>query len=167
MITEENGPVLTKMLQRNQTLRHLDLHNNSLSDIGAFYIGKGLRENIKLKELVLKGCGLTSRGAKDLSLMLAQNCSLKVLDISNSFFLENLDIGRNAIGDQGMAHLAESLKRNRTLKDLHISDCGITDTGLAAAAEVLHNQRRLHITNDFGITHKPSTFTMEYSQTGK
>ena len=89
--------------------------------------------------------------------MLAQNSSL-----------ERLRIERNAIGDQGIAHLAESLKKSQTLKELDISYCGITDTGLAAAAKVLRPQRRLDIVGDvFGLIHNQSMLTMEYSQTGK
>ena len=37
VITEESGPILSEMVQRNKTLRHLDLGDNILSDIGAFY----------------------------------------------------------------------------------------------------------------------------------
>ena len=123
VVTEENGVVLTEMLQRNKTLRHLNLGNNNLSDIGAFYIGKGLRENITLKKLVLNECSFTLRGAEDLSIMSAQNT-----------FLEDLNIGCNAIRDQGMAHLAESFKN---LKYLNISQCGLTSRGAEDLSKIL------------------------------
>ena len=145
VITEENGPVFTEMLQRNKTLRHLNLGSNNLSDIGAFYFGKGLRENITLKKLVLHGCGFTSRGAEDLSIMSAQ---------------EDLDIGWNAIGDQGMAHLAESFKKIKTLKCLDTSHCGLTSRGAEDLSKALAQNsslERLRIEQnaigDQGIAH--------------
>ena len=59
-ITEENGLTLTHMLQRNKTLRHLNLFDNSnLSDHQASFIINGLKENSTLKTLGLRGCGFT------------------------------------------------------------------------------------------------------------
>ena len=62
-ITEENGPTLTRMLQRNKTLRKLHLFGNSkLSDHQASFIINGLKENTTLKTLNLRGCGFTNEG---------------------------------------------------------------------------------------------------------
>ena len=58
--TEENGPTLTRMLQRNKTLRELYLSCNSdLTDHQAPFIINGLKENTTLKTLDLTGCGFT------------------------------------------------------------------------------------------------------------
>ena len=57
-ITEENGPTLTRMLQRNKTLRKLNLSwNSDLSDHQASFIINGLKENTTLKKLDLTNCG--------------------------------------------------------------------------------------------------------------
>ena len=77
---------------------------------------------------------ICTRGAKDLSKALAHNSSLE------HFYIEH-----NVIGDQGIAHLVKSLKKNQTLKHLNVIQCGITETGLAAAANVLCTQRRVDI----------------------
>ena len=62
-ITEENGPTLTCMLQRNKTLRELNLSDNSnLSDHQASFIINGLKENTTLKTLYLGGCDFTGEG---------------------------------------------------------------------------------------------------------
>ena len=59
-ITGENGPTLTRMLQRNKTLRELDFSGNSdLSDHQASFIINGLKENTTLKTLNLSKCGFT------------------------------------------------------------------------------------------------------------
>ena len=62
-ITEENGPTLTEMLQRNKILRKLDLSDNkAISDNQASYIIEGLKKNTTLKTLDLRDCSITNEG---------------------------------------------------------------------------------------------------------
>ena len=62
-ITEENGPTLTEMLQRNKTLRVLDLSwNEAISDNQASFIVEGLKNNTTLKTLDLRWCSITDEG---------------------------------------------------------------------------------------------------------
>ena len=59
-VTEENGPTFTHMLQRNKTLRKLNLWLNSdFSDHQASIIINGLKENTSLKTLNLIRCNFT------------------------------------------------------------------------------------------------------------
>ena len=61
--TDENGPILTEMLQRNKTLEELDLsQNEAISDYQASFIIEGLRKNITLKTLYLRLCSITIDG---------------------------------------------------------------------------------------------------------
>ena len=58
-ITEENGPTLTQMLQRNKTLRKLDLSDNkAILDNQASFIIEGLKKNTTLKKLLLCRCSI-------------------------------------------------------------------------------------------------------------
>ena len=62
-ITEESGPKLTEMLQRNKFLRKLDLSvNKDITDIQASFIVEGLRRNTTLKKMFLVGCNITDEG---------------------------------------------------------------------------------------------------------
>ena len=62
-ITEENGPTLTEMLQRNKTLRVLDLSwSKAISDNQASFIIEGLKKNTTLKRLDLSMCSITYEG---------------------------------------------------------------------------------------------------------
>ena len=62
-ITEESGPALTEMLQRNKTLRKLNLSlNEAISDNAASFIIEGLKKNTTLKTLELKFCAITCGG---------------------------------------------------------------------------------------------------------
>ena len=59
-ITEENGPTLTEMLQKNKTLRELNLSVNK--DNQASFIIEGLKKNTTLKTLDLRHCSITDEG---------------------------------------------------------------------------------------------------------
>ena len=62
-ITEENGPTLSKMLQKNKTLRELNLsHNEAISDTQAYFIIEGLKKNTTLKTLNLYRYSITDEG---------------------------------------------------------------------------------------------------------
>ena len=64
-VTKENGPTLTQMLQRNKTLRELDLSCNlDLSDRQASIIINGLKENTTLTTLNLDECKFTDEGIR-------------------------------------------------------------------------------------------------------
>jgi hypothetical protein len=62
-ITEESGPALTEMLQKNKTLIVLDLScNKSISDNAASFIIESLKKNTTLKTLDLRYCGIIDEG---------------------------------------------------------------------------------------------------------
>ena len=62
-ITEENSPTLTELLQKNKTLRELDLSGNmAISDNQASFIIEGLKKNTTLKTLYLRRCSITKEG---------------------------------------------------------------------------------------------------------
>ena len=74
-ITERNGPTLTEMLQRNRTLRKLDLSwNEAISDNAASFIIEGLKKNTTLKTLNLYKCSITDEGIR---LIQSYNCKIK------------------------------------------------------------------------------------------
>ena len=77
-VTEENGPILTRMLQRNKTLRKLDLSWNScLSDHQASIIINGLKVNTTLKTLNLARCNFTDTGT---SLIQSSTSTCKIIN---------------------------------------------------------------------------------------
>ena len=151
MITEDNKQAFIDMLQQNTSIKTLSL---SYTDISVPFLAEALQSNYTLKELELCSCKLTLDMVKDISRMLAVNCSLTSLDISENpigddgithlaeglkqnKILKELDIGCCCITDAGVAPLTEALKQNKTLKELKMNQCGITDAGVAPLAEAL------------------------------
>ena len=67
VVSEDNGPVLTEMLRRNNTLKVLNLSGNILTESACHYIATGLKDNTSLRELNLFNCGVTDQGLEILS----------------------------------------------------------------------------------------------------
>ena len=67
VVSEDNSPVLTEMLRRNNALKVLSLSWNSVTDSACHYIATGLKDNKSLRELNLTKCGLTDREVESLS----------------------------------------------------------------------------------------------------
>ena len=134
-ITQESGPVLFQMLQRNKTLTELDLSRNSgVSDTGAFFVAEGLKLNTSLRTLRLSRCGISRDGAKFISGALEVNTSVKVIDLA-----------RNELGDTGVGYLANALKQNNSLKELYLRKCGMTDRGLELLTVALTVNKSLEV----------------------
>ena len=141
---------LTKMLQLNKSLTHLDLSKNSLSDSGACCIFKCLVDNTTLVNLNLSHTCycivvLNPDTARSLTEMLQVNKSLTHLDCSNHYFgyshqmtlsffeglkhnttLRYLNLHAVAgITDITAEHIAQALQSNCTLQTLDISQCSL------------------------------------------
>ncbi len=113
-VTEENGPVLREMLQRNSTLEVLHLSGNpEVSDTGAFFIAQGLKQNSSLRVLYLGTCGINDDGVESLSEALVDNDSLKVLRLWDN----------DGISEQGLSVLTECLKASKGLVELELPGC--------------------------------------------
>ena len=87
----------------------LDISGNSkISEIGIAHV---VRTNITSK-LKADWCGISNLEMESLARALAVNSTL-----------EELDISKNIIGDNGIGHIATALLTNTTLKILNISKC--------------------------------------------
>ena len=119
-INEVNGPSIINMLQKNSTLHSLIISfNENIQDSGLKYIAQGLKTNKGIKLLRAERIGMTKIGATFLGEALRNNSILAALHICC-----------NKIEDSGITQLAKGLAANKTLKNLHIRNCGITAYGL-------------------------------------
>ena len=82
VVSEDNGPVLTEMLRRNNTLKLLNLSWNILTESGCHYIATDLKDNTSLRELDLSECGLMDQGVEILSTGLTDY--IEVLDLEDN-----------------------------------------------------------------------------------
>ncbi|XP_044046714.1 NACHT, LRR and PYD domains-containing protein 12-like isoform X2 [Siniperca chuatsi] len=128
-LTDKCCPALAAILSTKESyLRHLDLGYNSISDNGVRTLVEGLSDqNCRLKTLRLQGCGVTLHACKYLATALTQ--SLK---------LQELDLSRNEIGDDGLRHLANGLRSPECqLQTLKMYHCGLTVLSCGSIGEAL------------------------------
>ena len=149
-ITEENGPVVTEMLQRNKTLKELDLMNNDISDTGVYFIAEGLKKNSALK--CLKINTITAQGGKILATAISTNTSLVELELIGleitddsgpsfvGMFQRNKSLERvslSSVSKIGMQFIAEGLQQNSMLKTLAITGSSMTSNEAKALSVML------------------------------
>ena len=118
-ITDENGPIVTEMLQRNKTLREINLINNfNISDAGIVYIANGLEKNTALK--CLKMSGDSAVGGKALVSSIATNASIPMVKLE----IHNYDMST----EDSKQALVDMLQQNTSIEALSLSFTGISMT---------------------------------------
>ena len=127
--TKDTAQALTKMLQVNKTLTHLDLsHNEKFSDSGAYCVFQGLQHNTSLVHLNLSDTFLVHAATHDtvqaLTTMLQVNKTLTHLDLSNN----------EKFSDSGAYCVFQGLQYNITLVHLNLSNTGLVATEDTAQA---------------------------------
>jgi Ran GTPase-activating protein (RanGAP) involved in mRNA processing and transport len=149
------------LCESSSNIRHLDLTQNKLEDRGAKDIAMALdprSSQCQLETLNLCNNKIRSNGAFHLAdaFVKGKNLFLKTLDLSDNFIeangaeafgvvlrfsytLEELNLSRNNIGDQGVMVIAQGLKENpeSRLKRLDLSWNAIKNEGACKLADML------------------------------
>ena len=131
-----NGVVhITEILRHSNCFKTLYISECRLDDQGMKSLAGVLEISSSLRTLKVSNCGIDDQGMKSLASALEMNGSLEELDLS-----ENI-----TVTDIGLTALGESLKRNRGLKTLNISFCGIDDQGVKSLASALEMNSSLAV----------------------
>ena len=110
------------------------LIGGKLSDQGAL-IAQQVKNNSILRSLSMHvGCDFHRDDVASLTSALSTNPVLEILDL-----------GCNALCDEGIQHLACALKLNHNLKLLKLVACGMTDMGLECLARSLQHNKSLEV----------------------
>eukprot|EP01028_Stygiella_incarcerata_P007094 TRINITY_DN289_c0_g1_i6.p1 TRINITY_DN289_c0_g1~~TRINITY_DN289_c0_g1_i6.p1 ORF type:complete len:463 (+),score=82.80 TRINITY_DN289_c0_g1_i6:109-1497(+) len=132
-IGRKGADAIARMLTKNTVLVKLCLANNAIGDEGCIRIAEGLEINASLKKLNLRRCNIGWKGAARIARMLGENGALVHLELSDN----------GEIGDEGCIHIAEVLKKNTTLQELHIAYCRIGSKGAVSIGMMLRQNRSL------------------------
>ncbi|MBU6140918.1 MAG: hypothetical protein KGP29_05145 [Proteobacteria bacterium] len=119
-------------LERNTTLKSLDLADNDIKASGGKDLAGALRRNITLEALNLSGNEIGVSGAEHLAGALKINRTLT-----------SLNLRWNKIGDEGARHLSDVLKINTTLESLYFFGNEIGDAGAEYLADVIKGNMTL------------------------
>ncbi|KAJ4457332.1 putative NOD3 protein [Paratrimastix pyriformis] len=110
-IADSGALAMAEGLEANSTLRELWLDGAQITDASAGILARALAVNNALRELVLDGNQIGDEGAVAFGRLLAHNGILR-----------NLWLCRNQIGDEGATALADGLKINTTMTQLHLHE---------------------------------------------
>ena len=123
-IHEEGIHHIAQLLQNTSVVRKLELTLNPICDGGLKRLCEALSTNTTLEELHLTCCSINSGPL--LGQLLSENTSLHCLDLAG-----------NKITD--WQSIAAGLSKNRTLRELVLHDCGLTDKCVEDLSTGLNN----------------------------
>lgn len=105
---EISSKLICMILEKNTSITHIDISENSFIDDGVIKIMNSLRSNQTIIELIMDSIGCKGSPAlKELGISISQNRSIKVLSLRN-----------NRIGFHAFREFCKYLKRNETIEEL-------------------------------------------------
>jgi hypothetical protein len=116
----KSAHTIAQILTDNTTLTHLDLSRNALGVDGVKLISSALLENRTIQSLSLSHVQMGEKGAEMIAHCLHNNphSAINVLDISS-----------NLIGTDGVWYIAQTLKENKNITRIDLSDNNIKALG--------------------------------------
>ena len=117
---------MAKMLRNKVKMSKLNLNNNQIGDEGLQAISEGLQNNETLRVITIADGGISKLSITAFSKTL-----------KNKKFLTKVLLDFNKIGIEGAKILADGLKENETLTNLHLSHCLILEEGAHHIAAAL------------------------------
>jgi Ran GTPase-activating protein (RanGAP) involved in mRNA processing and transport len=146
-INAQGALILSNTLHENTTLKKLYLNDNDIRDRGTYCLAQALAiNNSTLEELYLARNGITSRGVQYLADMLSTNRTVTTLSLygnriddlgitylTHALTYKNTTLeylylsGNTLMTDASVPYWLDLFKHNRTLKNLHLFNCNLSD----------------------------------------
>ncbi|CAI9092831.1 OLC1v1028171C1 [Oldenlandia corymbosa var. corymbosa] len=160
---DEGAKAIAELLKKNANLLVLELNNNLIDYSGFSGIAEALLENKSVEALYLNGNYGGALGASALGKGLEGNKSLRNLFLSGNTIgnegvralmaglsarkggITNLDISNNSITATGAFHVAEYIKRSKSLRWINMYMNDIKDEGAEKIAEALKQNRSVTV----------------------
>ena len=165
---------LCKLLKASRSLQSLHIDHNNLSTKSVVSIITGLVHNRSITDLDISNSHFSMAILHCLSTFVLNdksNCTLTFLRLQeccissegavkledglcNNITLQYLNLSKNPIGKHlmGVMALAKVLVENKTLKELRLYDCHISERGACKLADTLHKNSSLKLLN---LGHNP------------
>ncbi|KAL5013855.1 hypothetical protein ScPMuIL_008125, partial [Solemya velum] len=128
-IGETGAAVIAKSLHKNETLKSLQITGNKIGNRGGMYFAQMLQINTSLEALDLGDTDMTIEAIIALATVLNQNRSLRVLNMNRPLLFTHQE--------EHTVHVANMLKVNVSLLELHLQKYELRDFGATRLAENL------------------------------
>ncbi|UJR17341.1 hypothetical protein I4U23_004236 [Adineta vaga] len=147
-ITSKGASILADSLRNSTTLSDLWLYGNLISDTGVQYLSSALSVNRTVRKLGLASNNITNAGVSHLAEMLKRNHTLIMLGLAmnkignqgvqmlsnviahQNSSLQVLTLDRNElISDSSLDSFVDMIKQTRSMKELWINDCSLSEKG--------------------------------------
>ncbi|KAH8499940.1 hypothetical protein H0E87_015250 [Populus deltoides] len=160
---DEGAKAIADLLKKSSTLRVVELNNNMIDYSGFTSLAGALLENNAVRSIYLNGNYGGALGANALAKGLEGNKSLRELHLQGNSIgdegvralmsglsstkakLTHLDIGNNSISAKGAFHVAEYVKKSKSLFWLNMYMNDIGDEGAEKIADALKQNRSIAI----------------------
>lgn len=113
---DEGAKVLSNGISKSISVVYLNVSNCNISDVGGEVLVESFLKNSVCEELVLASNFLALKTSKALGKVLAENITLKVLDLSYNSFYE----------DNAIVNVLKGLSQNEQLENLDLSWNGLS-----------------------------------------
>lgn len=145
------------MLGLNRRLQSLCLANCRIGDDSVAHLAQALRTNTSLTCLDLRANRVKASGAAALAdVLLGAADHAKTHRSAFQPPLKILDLGHNAIGDEGAIALADAVAKECSLYELHVGANDVDDAGLDAIAKACHQPNNLRYVAAWGNRFGPA-----------
>ncbi|CAF3412523.1 unnamed protein product [Rotaria socialis] len=171
-ITSKGASILADALRSNTTLHELWLSTNHVSDAGVGYLAQALSTNRTLTKLGLASNDITSAGVSHLVEIVKKNKTLNTIGLAMNRIddqgvqmlanalaqqntnLEILTLDRNqSVSDFSINALINMIKNNRSLKELWINDCSLSEKGKKKLQQATESKKAFKLVTTYA---KPS-----------
>ncbi|XP_065902414.1 protein NLRC5-like [Dysidea avara] len=164
VVSNKTAKLLASVIYCNTSLEHLCLSHCELKEQGMLAIIGSLRMIESLRHCDLSDNYITNECAKQLSLVITNNCLLSCLKLSNcksqtlglhhivnalkkTTSLHFLDLSNNILDTASSIQLSKVLKANTELSHVDLSKCMVTEKGLLEIVQSLSKLPSLQFIN--------------------
>jgi Ran GTPase-activating protein (RanGAP) involved in mRNA processing and transport len=137
--------ILSDCLKCNQTLKVIYLSNNNITSLGGSYLAEAFKKNCSIEKVILGTNRINDYGLQGLVKSVSINRTIKHLDISdndldyndliyltnnlipNNKSIEILNLSRNRFDPESVNDLGFSLKKNNSIKILHLNYASLNE----------------------------------------
>ncbi|NXS10821.1 LRC34 protein, partial [Neodrepanis coruscans] len=134
-IGTSGAELIAGALRTNESLVHVKMTGNKIGNQGGMFFASMLQINSTLEKLDLGDCDLGQKCLIAIAIALTQNKSLKAINLNRPLLFSQQE--------ETTVHIAQMLRVNSSLVELHLSKHGMKNFGVERLCEALYENSSL------------------------